>query len=55
MDKRTKTTEFQCIGGGNYESPELNVIDLHIEGAICFDSGEVGGQFNPYNEEDAIW
>ena len=51
MDKTTKTAGYQRIGGGSYESPELNVIDLQIEGAICFDSTVEGsGLFDDLRE-----
>jgi len=55
MDKTTKITDFQLIGGGNYETPELNVIDLQIEGAICFDSTVSGnGSFGDLNQGDDL-
>lgn len=30
------------MGGGTYESPELNVIDLSVEGVLCA-SGIIDG------------
>ena len=51
MGKTIKTAGYQRIGGGSYESPELNVIDLQIEGAICFDSTVEGsGLFDDLRE-----
>lgn len=36
------------MGGGTYESPELNVIDLSVEGVLCA-SGV--GLFDEFQEE----
>lgn len=55
MDMTTKTAGYQRIGGGNYQTPELNVIDLQIEGAICFDSTVSGnGSFGDLNQGDDL-
>lgn len=54
MDKTTKLAGYQRIGGG-YNSPALNVIDLQIEGAICFDSTVSGnGSFGDLNQGDDL-
>lgn len=37
---------------GAYESPELNVLDLNVEGVLCM-SGE--GSFNDLKRGDDIW
>lgn len=47
MNNKTKAAATQVLGGGSYESPVLNVVELETEGVLC-----ASGVFDKFYEED---
>ena len=49
MNKKIYDTALFPVGGGSYESPVMNVIEVESEGAI------LQASFEQYDEENFIW
>ena len=48
MNKKSIITASLPLGGGNYESPEVKVVEVHSEGVLC-------SSFETYDEETLEW
>lgn len=42
------------LGGGSYEAPAAQVVDLEIEGALCDNASMQDNDFEDWFEED-LW
>lgn len=49
MNNKTKAAATLPLGGGSYESPVLNVVELETEGVLCASGGE--GVFDEFYEQ----
>ena len=49
MNKKINEAAIFPIGGGSYESPVTNVIEIESEGAI------LQASFETYNEDEFAW
>ena len=48
MNKKSIITASLPLGGGNYESPEVKVVEVHSEGVLC-------SSFEQYEEDTLVW
>ena len=48
MNTKSIITASLPLGGGNYESPEVKVVEVHSEGVLC-------SSFETYDEEPLEW